>query len=187
MKGYAVKGCNYGLSTKLLMVVGAIVLVFAIQTNLRAVSESTPATTPTTIPTSIPTVVPLKTMVANNPTFAEMIAFLNSNKVNWQGYSANYDCADFACDLQREAYENGIRCAFVGIDYSVNGHAIVAFDTTDKGLIYIEPQLDLPVKVEVGTKYASWFRGPNYVIDHDDTVIGITLNWDLSFCDLALP
>ena len=159
-------------------------------------STSIPVDTPTTLPRAVPNVAATKPsefhdnaepLAVHDPTFAEMIAFLNSNKVNWQGYGEDYACVDFACDLQREAIEKGIRCAFVGIDYPVNGHAIVAFETTDKGLVYIEPQLDLPVKVEVGTKYATWLYGSNYVIDYDDTVTRIILKWNRSYCDLVSP
>jgi hypothetical protein len=34
------------------------------------------------------------------------------------------------------------------------GHTIVAFDTTDRGLIYIEPQFDQEVKLVVGRSYS---------------------------------
>lgn len=181
---------------KLLLVVGAIALVLAIQLYLRVDSESIAVTTPTPIPTSAPTVAGNNDYfrqltehynselenAAYDPTWDEMIAFLNSNKVNWQGYGENYDCLNFACDLQREAFEQGIRCAVVLIDFSTGGHAIVAFDTTDRGLIYIEPQADLPTKVEVGMRYWLWLYDPGYNVGHDDTVTSIELNWDLSFC-----
>ena len=183
-----------GLSYKLLFVAGVIVLVFAIQINLRAVSESIPAFTPTFTPAPAPSATPTQPIelypkdraletAAHNPTFAEMIAFLNSNKVNWQEYKENYDCYDFACALQREAFEHGIRCAFVAMWFpDRSGHAIVAFDTTDKGLIYIEPQADLPAKVEIGIRYWAWFYDPNYTVGSDDTIVGITLKWNLSAC-----
>ena len=172
-----------GGSYKLLLVAGAIVLGFALA--IFSQGETTPAAPTTSVPTVAPTKqisYPTETIGVHDPSFDEMIAFLNSNKVNWQGYRENYDCLQFACDLQRESFEQGIRSAVVLIDFSTNGHVIVAFETTDKGLIYIEPQSDLPIRFEIGAKYWKWVAGPDYAIDYDDTVTKITLKWDLSFC-----
>ena len=91
-------------------------------------------------------------------------------------------CIDFACDLQEEAAEQGIRSAVVSIDFPPGSysHALIAFETTDQGLIYFEPQLDKRMKVEVGRKYWSWIYWPDYdyKIDYDDTVMSIQLFWN---------
>ena len=47
-------------------------------------------------------------------------------------------CADFAEMLHNDAEMDGIKCAYVCIDLSTGGHAIDAFQTTDKGLIYVD-------------------------------------------------
>ena len=121
----------------------------------------------------------------SDPTFSEVVAFLNSSTVNWELYKDGYVCWNFACDLQKDAYEKGIRSAFVGISFPKSGHAIIAFETTDKGLVYIEPQIDLPVQITIGVKYWSWFWGAHdYAIDYDDTVRGIALHWELDYCDI---
>ncbi len=118
-----------------------------------------------------------------NPTFDEMIAFLNKNTVNWNAYTPEYVCLDFACDLQKAAAAQGIRMAVVLIEFPklVFGHALVAFETTDQGLIYFEPQVDHRMKVEIGRKYWSWIYWPEYDYDmgYDDTVVSIQLFWDL--------
>jgi len=46
-------------------------------------------------------------------------------------------CVDFAVMLHNNAELSGFRCAFVSIEIG-EGHALVAFNTTDKGLIYID-------------------------------------------------
>ena len=118
-----------------------------------------------------------------DPTFAEMIAFLNKNKVNWNAYTSEYVCVDFACELQRDAGSENMRMAVVLIDFPGRiGHALVAFETTDQGLIYFEPQADHRMKVEIGRKYWSWIYWPEYNYDagYDDTVISIELIWDVS-------
>jgi hypothetical protein len=47
-------------------------------------------------------------------------------------------CCDFAERLHNDAEMSGIRCAYVSIDLSTGGHAIDAFQTADRGLIYID-------------------------------------------------
>lgn len=123
------------------------------------------------------------TPVLHNPTFSEMIDFLNKTTVNWNRYEnrsghKRYVCLDYSCDFQRDAYASGLRCAVVFIEFPEEGHVIVAFETTDNGLIYIEPQSDHPMKVEVGRKYWAWVAGPNYDIDYDDTIVDFELYWD---------
>jgi len=121
-----------------------------------------------------------------NPTFDEMISFLNKSTINWNEYISSrrgrYVCLDFACDLQDEAAGLGIRSAFVSITFppGSGSHALIAFETTDKGLIYFEPQVDHRMKVEVGRKYWSWIYWPDYDyhIDYDDTVMSIQLLWN---------
>ena len=49
-------------------------------------------------------------------------------------------CADFAEDVHNNAEVQGIKAAWVGIDFvgDDEGHALNAFMTTDKGLVYID-------------------------------------------------
>jgi len=47
-------------------------------------------------------------------------------------------CADFAERLHNDAEMAGIRCAYVSIDLSTGSHALNAFQTTDRGLVYID-------------------------------------------------
>jgi hypothetical protein len=51
-----------------------------------------------------------------------------------------YVCADFARDVHNSAEAAGIRAAWVGIDIEgeAEGHAINAFQTTDRGLVFID-------------------------------------------------
>ena len=52
---------------------------------------------------------------------------------------------------------------------------MLAFETTDKGLIYIEPQDDREVKVEVGVKY--WEDNGYGKTDWDDTIKEVVVSW----------
>jgi hypothetical protein len=91
-----------------------------------------------------------------NPTYQEMKTFLAQDPTNTNTYVEDtYVCVDFAAAVTNNAEAKGIRCAVVDIFYPDGyGHTIIAFDTTDKGLIYIEPQFDQEVKLVVGRSYS---------------------------------
>jgi hypothetical protein len=91
-----------------------------------------------------------------NPTYQEMKTFLAQDSTNVNNYVEDqYVCVDFAAAVNNNAEAKDIRCAVVDIFYPDGyGHTIVAFDTTDRGLIYIEPQFDQEVKLVVGRSYS---------------------------------
>ena len=47
----------------------------------------------------------------------------------------------------------GWECGFVLLCYAQYQHAVIAFNTIDRSLIYIEPQTDAWVDVKVGGSY----------------------------------
>jgi hypothetical protein len=47
----------------------------------------------------------------------------------------------------------GYRCGFVYIEFGDSAHAIACFNTTDSGLIYVEPQTDEIVTIAIGQQY----------------------------------
>lgn len=82
---------------------------------------------------------------ATNPSYAQLIAFIiiedttDTNPYIEKGAAA-YVCADFAEDVHNNAEEAGIRTAWVGIEIEGDeeGHALNAFETTDRGLVFID-------------------------------------------------
>jgi predicted nuclease with TOPRIM domain len=88
-----------------------------------------------------------------DPTYDEAIAFINSDKTDENEYTPNYVCYDFTADFNSNAFQMGYRCGFVYIEFSDSAHAIACFNTTDRGLIYIEPQNDKIVDIAVGQIY----------------------------------
>lgn len=94
--------------------------------------------------------------IVRNPTYQEMKTFLAQDPTNNKVYVENkYVCVDFAAAVKNNAETKGIRCAVVDIFYPDGyGHTVVAFDTTDRGLIYVEPQFDQEVKLTVGRSYS---------------------------------
>ena len=89
-----------------------------------------------------------------DPTYAEAIAFINSDRTDENEYTDDYVCYDFTADFDTNAFQMGYRCGFVYIEFPDSAHAIACFNTTDRGLIYIEPQNDEIVDVAVGRIYS---------------------------------
>jgi hypothetical protein len=109
-----------------------------------------------------------------DPTYGEVTQFLQDDKTDQIEYDPdNFTCINFASRLKTNAFNEGFRCFYVNLKYYYNtGHAIVAFNTTDSGFIFIEPQLDEEVIVERGKSYSALneFEGPE-----DDVIQDIIL------------
>ena len=89
-----------------------------------------------------------------NPTFQELRDFILKDPTNRNKFVLNqYECRHFATEVNNNAEANDLRCAFVLLGYDRGQHAVVAFDTTDRGLVYIEPQTDAAIHPEVGGSY----------------------------------
>ena len=118
-----------------------------------------------------------------DPTYAAMQAFIASDKTDQNTYNVTtYNCVNFSADVIANAAKQNIRCAYINIDFGNNtGHAIVAFNTSDKGIVYIESQTDEIVLLKVGTHYwqsviprpGYYYPQPNY----DDTVTRFVVVW----------
>jgi hypothetical protein len=121
--------------------------------------------------------------VLRDPNYQEMKDFLEQDETSEQEYLENeYICVDFAADVKANAAREGLRCAYVVIEYlGLTGHAIVAFDTTDRGLVYIEPQFDWEVEPEIGQRYYQCLIPPpgHYMTepDDDDTIARVIEIW----------
>lgn len=71
--------------------------------------------------------------------------FLASDHTNWNKYiPGKYTCVNFAMDLVKNAKAKGINAWIVSVEFSPNepGHAFVGFNTSDKGVVWVEPQTD---------------------------------------------
>ena len=94
------------------------------------------------------------TVTLKNPTFQELRDFILTDPTNRNEFMPNqYECRHFATQVSNNAEAAGLRCAFVLLGYKIGQHAVIAFDTTDRGLVYIEPQTDSRIHPEVGGKY----------------------------------
>jgi len=86
-----------------------------------------------------------------DPTWSQLLAFLKTDNTDAHPYTyPTFVCADFAEMLQDNAHKAGWRCAVVHVklsgypdfyDYGIpsnTGHDCNAFDTMDRGLVYID-------------------------------------------------
>jgi hypothetical protein len=113
----------------------------------------------------------------HNPTYQEMTEFLAGDKSNDIPYNKDsYICTDYTTQLNNNAEKQGLRCAAVYIIYPETGHSIIGFDTTDRGMIFIEPQYDKEVNLEAGKSYSrsNGFYNPDNV---DDTIVRYLITW----------
>jgi hypothetical protein len=121
--------------------------------------------------------------VMKDPTYQQAKAFIAADATDSIAYvDDEFVCHDFAAQVASNAVSQKIRCAYVLIDFSdPPGHAIIAFNTTDKGLVYFEPQSDEEVNLRIG--YSYWLSitpKPGYYYErpsYDDTVKEIFALW----------
>jgi hypothetical protein len=114
---------------------------------------------------------------AIDPSYQEALRFIASDQTDKNQYVlGKYVCGDFAADFQRNALRAGYRCGFVLISFAAHlSHALNCFNTTDRGLIYVEPQEDKIVTVRIGRRYWNQITllGPCY----NDTVTELLVLW----------
>jgi hypothetical protein len=121
--------------------------------------------------------------VLKDPSYSQLKAFIAADKTDEKEYVVGfYVCHDFAADVKANAAsQKNFRCAYVNIDFSGSGHAIIAFYTTDRGLVYIEPQTDEEVNLQVGWRYWTQCVIPNsgYYLPstYDDTIESFNVIW----------
>jgi len=111
-----------------------------------------------------------------NPTYTEALQFTATDQTDKNIHNEEtYTCTNFAADFKNNAFDAGYQCGYVEIVFVELAHAIVCFNTTDQGLIFIEPQDDQVVTLKVGTVY--WDRTIYETPDFDDTVVRYTIVW----------
>ena len=120
-----------------------------------------------------------------DPAYAEVITFLGEDKTDKNRYVEGaygvYVCSHFVRDVGNNAEEAGLRSAFVELRYLDGGHAIIAFDTIDEGLVYFDAQTDERVRPVIGRRYYQCIEPrPGYYYvkpSYDDTIRDILVIW----------
>jgi hypothetical protein len=110
-----------------------------------------------------------------NPTYQEALQFIASDKTDQHPYmEESYTCTNFASDFRNNALKAGFNCGCVVMYFpDSSSHALNCFNSTDRGLIFVEPQTDEVVTLRVGEVY--WadlnFHSKN------DTVVRFYVDW----------
>ena len=117
-----------------------------------------------------------------DPTYKQAIKFLREDKTDKNRFVEDiYVCSHFARDVCNNAESKGIRCAYVGLIYPEEGHAIIAFNTIDEGLVYFDPQGDERAAPIIGERYYRCVEPkPGYYYEkpsHDDIIMDILVIW----------
>ncbi|MEF8847755.1 MAG: hypothetical protein V5A68_01315 [Candidatus Thermoplasmatota archaeon] len=121
----------------------------------------------------------------HDPTFLEAKQFIEEDKTDEIEYNnETFTCIDYVKKINDHAESKGIRCGFVSLNFNGTntGHAILGFNTTDKGMVFFEPQNDNRVEnLEVGKEYWTECVIPEptfYYEDHpNDTIEEIMIIW----------
>jgi len=85
-----------------------------------------------------------------NPSMLEVHDFITTDKTDENVMTDEYMCRHIVIDFMKNAIEEGYLCYYVTIQFQGGGHAMVAFNTTDGGLVYVEPQTDDIVEPLIG-------------------------------------
>lgn len=127
---------------------------------------------------------------AHDPSWEELKEFLHQDKTDKYLYTDSFVCADFAEMLHNNAEEAGIMSAYIFIEFDNTyiDHALNAFNTTDRGLIYIDDtgdagyypcSLDRIVEVELNKEYLPSLIFPcaGYELESIGNVSEIYIQW----------
>jgi len=107
--------------------------------------------------------------------YDEVVKFLEEDRTSDIQYSEDFDCVSFTKAVKEQANIKGIKCAVVSMrlyDYELRekwGHAVNCFETTDRGIVYFDPQTDgQRYGIEVGGTYI--LSGITYKIAKVDVI-----------------
>lgn len=112
--------------------------------------------------------------ILRNPSMLDVYDFIEDDRTDENEYIiGEYTCRNFAIDLKFNSFKIGYLCYYTIVNFPESSHAIVSFNTTDRGLVYIEPQNDDIMEPQIGNVY--WDRTKYSEISYNDTIIDILL------------
>jgi hypothetical protein len=120
----------------------------------------------------------------HNPLYWEARDFLINDTTDLTQFNeTTFNTAHYAQEVNNNAEKRGIRCAYVKVTFSDSNqtHALIAFETTDRGLNFFEPQTDEKVNLQVGKNYwrdcviPTW--GMTYAVVPGYTIESFTVYW----------
>lgn len=115
-------------------------------------------------------------VVLRDPTYQEAVGFVASDLTDQRPYDRSSACVAFAKEFRSNANQAGLNCAYVVVYFPEGySHALNAFNTIDRGLVFVEPQSDEMFSLVVGGPY--WNRARYVAPEYNDTVMSYRLEW----------
>lgn len=112
-----------------------------------------------------------------NPTYLEMSNFIKKDQTDKKKWTQDYQCGDFSREVIKNSQDEGYIAGLVFLEMYIYeyegleinyGHDIICFNTSDKGLYFVEPQTDdIVSKSEMEAMYQD---GEYYVGDSSEFV-----------------
>jgi len=94
-----------------------------------------------------------------NPSFWQLWDFIIRDNTELLEWDENFDCTEFSNQFIKNFAEKGFFACTTEISFDDDtGHIIVAVNTTDRGLFYVEPQTDYLIdskELKVGEDYCN--------------------------------
>jgi len=136
-----------------------------------------------------------KMFIHNNPTavnvtYDEVVGFILSDPTDQVPYGDDrYICIDYAVAVHDDAERRNITAGLVTCDVGGRPHALNVFNTTDRGLVYIDctgAAADAPAHsydkiVQIDGRYRAEpvvdIAPYHYISDDDDTVTNVHVYW----------
>jgi hypothetical protein len=115
-----------------------------------------------------------------DPTYHEALQFIESDQTDENSYKEEeYTCDNFATDFRSNALKAGYRCGYVLVFGPDWNHALNCFNTTDCGLVFVEPQENEIVTLKIGQPYwdKTRYASPQHGGVYNDTVTSFLINW----------
>jgi len=132
-------------------------------------------------------------IVLHKATYQQVIDFLATDNTDAYTYSLkDFDCTDFAIQLRTDAIKDNIECGVAILslenpdgELAEYDHAINVFDTSDKGLVYVEPQADgtFDIAPSIGLGMTEFYKHmhTNYNIDPSSLDYGSQLIYKIRY------
>ncbi len=124
--------------------------------------------------------------IMKNPTYQACKAFIAADQTDKrEDIDGVYEAVNFAMDVKTNALRQKIRCGYVSVRIAGGSlqYILIAFNTTDRGIIYIYPPTDEEVNLQVGKHFWTQCVIPNadyYYTNpttYDDTVVRFNTSW----------
>lgn len=113
-------------------------------------------------------------LLKKNPSYKEVKRFLILDSTDIPTHEKRL-CYHYALQMLANATEHGLYASPVVLIFPNAGHMLVGFNTSDRGIIYVDPAYDFEVNITLGEDY---FRENGLKSKYSGVVIDYATTWD---------